>query len=88
MLGFTGPVTYRNADQLRQVVVRVPLDSLLIETDAPFLTPHPFRGKRNEPAHVGVIAGKIGELRTIEMKAVAQASTRNAARLFCWREID
>ena len=88
MLGFTGPVTYRNAEQLRQVVVRVPLDSLLIETDAPFLTPHPFRGKRNEPAHVGVIAGKIGELRTIEMKAVAQASTRNAARLFCWREID
>jgi len=88
LLGFTGPVTYRNAEQLRQVVVKVPLENLLIETDAPFLTPHPHRGERNEPAHVGVIAGKIGELRTIEMKAVAQASTRNAGRLFCWREID
>ena len=87
-IGFTGPVTYRNADLLRQVVAKVPLENILIETDAPFLTPHPFRGKRNEPAHVGLIAGKIGELRTIEMNAVAQASTRNAARLFCWSEID
>ena len=87
-IGLTGPVTYRNADLLRQVVARVPLENVLIETDSPFLTPHPFRGKRNEPAHVRLIAGKIGELRTIEMEVVAQASTRNAGRLFCWREID
>ena len=88
LLGFTGPVTYRNAEQLRQVVVKVPLENLLIETDAPFLTPHPYRGERNEPAHVALIAGKIAELRTIEMKEAAEATTRNAGRLFCWREID
>jgi TatD DNase family protein len=87
-IGVTGPVTYRNADQLRQVVVNIPLDNILIETDAPFLSPHPYRGERNEPAHVALIAGKIAELRTIEIKEAAEATTRNAARLFCWRETD
>jgi TatD DNase family protein len=87
-IGVTGPVTYRNADQLRQVVVNIPLDNILIETDAPFLSPHPYRGERNEPSRVAIIAGKIAELRTIEMNEVAQVTTRNAGRLFCWREID
>jgi TatD DNase family protein len=87
-IGVTGPVTYRSAAQLQQVVTEAPLERLLIETDGPFLPPHPHRGERNEPAHVGLIAGKIAELRAIEKNEVAVSTDRNAARLFRWREID
>jgi TatD DNase family protein len=87
-IGITGPVTYRNASQLQQIALEIPLDRILIETDAPFLPPHPHRGERNEPAHVGLIAGKIAELRTIEKSEVAKSTSINAARLFRWRKID
>lgn len=58
------------------------LDRLLVETDAPFLTPHPYRGKRNEPAHVTLVAQQIAELRGISYEEVAQQTTQNAERLF------
>lgn len=83
-LGFTGPVTFRNAPEVQQLVAGLPLDSMLIETDAPFLTPHPFRGKRNEPARVRLVAEKIAELHRLPLEIVAASSTSNAQRLFHW----
>jgi TatD DNase family protein len=65
-------------------VQRLPLDKLLIETDGPFLTPHPHRGKRNEPAYVKLVAEKIGDLKNKTMDEVARTTTYNAARLFKW----
>lgn len=83
-LGFTGPVTFKNARELRWIVARVPEDRLLVETDAPFLTPHPYRGKRNEPAHVMYVAQQIAQERGVETAVIAQQTTQNAMRLF-WR---
>jgi TatD DNase family protein len=83
-IGITGPVTFKNAVALRQVVASVPMDRLLIETDGPFLTPHPYRGKRNEPAYVRYIAEKISEIHSLSPKAVAETTTANARRLFRW----
>jgi TatD DNase family protein len=87
-IGITGPVTYKNATQRQQVAREIPLNNLLIETDAPYMPPHPYRGERNEPAHVAIIASKIAELRTINAIEVANASSDNAARLFGWRKTD
>jgi TatD DNase family protein len=81
-LGVDGPVTYRNARQLPAIVKDLPLDRLLIETDAPFLTPHPHRGKRNEPAYVQLVAEKIAELKNLPLQEVAQVTTANAQALF------
>ncbi len=83
-IGITGPVTYKNAHELRQLVADVPLDRILIETDAPFLTPHPHRGERNEPIHVRYVAEKIAEIRDLPVNEVVIASARNANRLFKW----
>ena len=77
-----GPVTFKNAQLPKDIAVHVPLDRLLVETDAPYLTPHPYRGKRNEPAHVKLVAEKIAELRNISYEALGQATTENAERLF------
>lgn len=81
-LGFTGPVTFKKADDLRAIAAEVPLDRLLIETDAPFLAPQPRRGKRNEPAYVALIAERIAALRGLQPAELAEISTANAARLF------
>ena len=81
-IGITGPVTFKKAEDLRDLAARVPLDRLLIETDAPFLTPHPFRGKRNEPAYVRYMAEAIAAVRGLEPDELAQATTENAVRLF------
>lgn len=86
-IGINGPVTYRNADRVHQIAANAPLENILLETDAPFLPPHPHRGERNEPAHVAIIAGKIAEVRTIDKDQVKQSTSENANRLFRWREI-
>lgn len=77
-----GPVTFKNAKAPKEVATMVPLDKLLIETDAPFLAPHPNRGKRNEPAYVKLIAEQIADLRGISVEEVARATMENAKRLF------
>lgn len=77
-----GPVTFKNAPLPKEVAKVVPLDRLLIETDAPYLAPHPNRGKRNEPAYVKLIAEKIAELRDITYEEVAEATTENAIRVY------
>jgi len=83
-IGVTGPVTYKNAEEKRQIIRQLPLERLLIETDAPFLTPVPYRGKRNEPAFVAYIADKIAEIHMTTREQVAEITTGNAARLFGW----
>lgn len=81
-LGFTGPVTFKKADDLREIAKKVPDDRLLVETDAPFLTPHPYRGKRNEPAYVAYVAERLAVERGVETAVLAQQTTANARRLF------
>lgn len=83
-IGFTGPVTFRNAPDLQQVAAQLPLEHLLVETDAPFLAPHPKRGQRNEPANVTLIAEKLAELHAESTETVAKITTANAERLFLW----
>lgn len=83
-LGITGPVTFKKADGLRNIVSQVSLASLLIETDAPYLTPSPFRGKRNQPYYVKYVAEKIAEIKNIPVEKVAAATTGNAKNLFNW----
>jgi len=83
-IGITGPVTFKNATELRQVVSKVPLDRLLIETDGPFLTPHPHRGQRNEPAYVRFVAEKISEIHKQPLDVVAETTSTNARQLFQW----
>ncbi len=85
-LGITGPVTFRNASEQQRLVADLPLERLLIETDSPFLTPHPHRGRRNEPAFVRLVAEKIAELQKQPIEKVFEFTTASAERLFCWRE--
>lgn len=77
-----GPVTFKNAVDPKEVAAYVPLDKLLIETDSPYLAPHPNRGKRNEPAYVKLIAEKVAELRDISFEELSDATTENAFKLF------
>jgi TatD DNase family protein len=84
MLGVTGPVTFKKADLRREVVASIPLDHLLIETDAPFLAPHPKRGRRNEPAYVAYVAEKVAEIHAKTPAEIADITSQNAARLFSW----
>lgn len=86
-IGITGPVTFKNAQRKQEMVAQLPLEHLLIETDAPYLTPHPHRGKRNEPAFVCEIADKIAQLQSQSQEEVATVTTSNAARLFSWGEV-
>lgn len=85
-LGFyisvSGPVTYKNARQLPEIVQALPLERLLVETDCPYLAPEPYRGKRNEPAYVRLIGERIAALKGISLAELAAATTANAQRLF------
>jgi TatD DNase family protein len=81
-LSFAGPVTFHNAKRLQAMIPLLPLERLLIETDCPYLTPHPHRGQRNEPANVSLVAAKIAELKALPVKQVAEVTTANAKQLF------
>ncbi len=81
-ISFSGIVTFKNAEKLREVATRVPLDRLLIETDAPYLAPSPHRGKVNEPAYVARVAEAIAKLRGLTVEAVGTATTENFFELF------
>jgi len=83
-LGFTGPLTYRTADVMRTVAARAPADRIVIETDAPFLTPHPHRGERNEPSYLQYTLAKLAEIRQTPIEDMARMTTDNACRLFGW----
>lgn len=77
-----GVVTFKNAKKVKEVAQVVPLDKLLVETDAPYMTPVPYRGKENEPAYVKFVAQEIADLRGISFEEVALATTQNAKKLF------
>ena len=77
-----GPVTFKNARVVREVAEAVPLDKLLIETDCPYLTPEPYRGKRNEPKYVSYVAEKIAQIKNISVEELAKATSANAKDLF------
>jgi TatD DNase family protein len=81
-LSITGAVTYKKGSVLEEVVRRAPLDSLLLETDAPYLTPHPFRGQRNEPAHLVHTAEHVARLRGLDLSELSQAVLQNTYRAF------
>jgi TatD DNase family protein len=80
-ISFGGPVTFKNAKQPKEVLAQVPLDRLLLETDAPYLTPHPFRGKRNETAYVRLVAETAAEIHGLSIEEIAEITTNNAIRL-------
>ena len=81
-ISFSGIITFKKADDLREVARQVPLDRLLIETDCPYLTPVPYRGKRNEPAYVVEVARCLAELRDLSLDEVARITSANFASLF------
>lgn len=85
-LGVAGPVTYPKAEMLRETVAAMPGDKLLLETDSPYLTPHPYRGRRNEPAHLHLVAEKVAEVRKAPLDGLVEATWRNAAHLFGWSD--
>ncbi len=81
-ISLAGPVTFNNARVPKEVAKAVPLDKLLIETDSPYLTPEPYRGKRNEPIFTKYVAGTIADLRGISYQELAKATNRNTKELF------
>jgi TatD DNase family protein len=81
-ISIPGTVTYKNASKVQEVAARIPLDHLLVETDAPYLTPVPFRGERNEPLFVTHTVRKIAELRHVDFEEVAERTSENAKKLF------
>ena len=85
-LGVDGPLTYKKNDDLRALFADLPLERILIETDAPYLTPQPRRGARNEPGYVRYVAERLAEVRGMTFEAIATALTANAARLFRWEQ--
>ena len=82
MFGFDGPITFKNARQPIEVVDWLPLDRLLVETDGPYLTPVPYRGKRNEPAYLPYIGEKMAEIKGVSVEQIAKETTRNAKNVF------
>lgn len=81
-ISFSGIITFKNAQDLRNVVKKVPMDRLLIETDSPFLAPVPYRGKKNQPAYVGYVAREVAALKNIAYEEVAAITTKNYFDLF------
>ena len=88
MIGVSGPVTYKNARERQALVSQLPLQNIVLETDAPYLAPQPFRGRRNEPGYVVLVAVKIAQLHNRPVSEIAAITTRNADRIFRWRPSD
>lgn len=82
MISLGGPVTFKNAKTPKEVAKEIDLDHLLIETDAPYLAPHPYRGKRNEPSYVPLVAEEIARLKELSVEEVATRTTKNAEKFF------
>ena len=82
LIGVDGPLTFKNAAKLPEIVKAAPSDMLLIETDAPYMAPPPYRGKRNEPAYVVEIAKKVAEVREVTLEEIARITTQNAESLY------
>ncbi len=82
-----GPVTFKNGHKPKAVAKIVPLNKLLIETDSPYLSPHPYRGKTNEPFRVKLVAEEIARLRDISYNQIAEITTKNAIKLFNLKEL-
>jgi TatD DNase family protein len=81
-ISIPGSITYKNVERYWEIVRKIPLESLLVETDAPFLTPVPFRGKRNEPSYVRYTAQKVAEVKGVSFEKVAEATSENALRVY------
>ncbi|MFI2858964.1 TatD family hydrolase [Paenibacillus sp. JSM ZJ436] len=81
-ISFGGPITFKNAKQPKEVLTQVPLDRLLLETDAPYLTPHPFRGKRNESSYVKYVAEQAAALKGLSLEEISEITTRNGLERF------
>ena len=81
-ISFAGPVTFKNADRLREVAAQVPSDRLLIETDSPYMAPEPHRGKRNQPDFVAEVASRLAAVRGVGPDRLAEDCYENACRLF------
>ena len=82
MLSFTGVVTYKNARKALEVLEWLPLDKIMIETDSPYLSPEPFRGKRNDSTHIYRVAEVLSEVKGITVEAAAEATFQNGLRFF------
>ncbi len=81
-ISFGGPLTFKNARIPKEVAVEVPLNRILIETDSPYLTPHPFRGVRNEPKHVKLVALELANLKNMKLEEIEKITSENAQKLF------
>jgi TatD DNase family protein len=82
LISFSGIITFKKSSDLRSVVKYVPIEKMLIETDSPYLSPDPFRGKSNEPANVKIVAENVALIKDISFQRVANATTRNFKKLF------
>ncbi|NIS82135.1 MAG: YchF/TatD family DNA exonuclease [Anaerolineales bacterium] len=83
-LGVAGPITYPNTNAWQQIIAQIPIERMLLETDAPYLTPHPFRNMRNEPAHVKLVAEGFAKVMGVSTSKAAKATWQNASNLFGW----
>lgn len=81
-ISFAGPLTFKNARKAVEVAGKVPLERVLVETDCPYLTPEPYRGRRNEPVHVREVAKKLAEIRRKSWEEVAYLTSRNTKEVF------
>ncbi len=81
-ISIAGPVTFKNAAKLPEIVKEIPLERLLVETDCPYLTPHPHRGKRNEPSYVRFVAEQVANLRGMDVMDLGKATSENAKKIF------
>lgn len=81
-IGIDGPITYKNANEIKEIVEQIDLSHMLVETDSPYLSPIPYRGKRNESSNIVEVVNKIAEIKQISVEEVKEVTTKNAKRLF------